>query len=78
MIAATILAAHWFFWPPSPQIGIAVGHGVDEHLMMMMPEGKCSEGIHVYGGRYGESDRALALLKKSKICSRSTKTVARF
>lgn len=64
------LAAHIITWQPdNGQIGIAIGTPrVDEHLILFVPMQGCTAGMRVYDGRYGDLDKALAILVKSKVC----------
>lgn len=69
MIAVVALAVHLITWHEAPgQIGVAVGEGRDERLLIMVPASGCSAGMRTYTGRYGELDAAIRLIQKSKIC----------
>jgi hypothetical protein len=69
MILAAILAAPVITRPPN-YIGVAVGNGLDEHLILEIPRGDCSAGMKVHSGRYGDLDAATELLARAKLCSR--------
>lgn len=68
MILATILAAHLITWKNLDQIGIAMGSGPDEHLILLVPNEGCPAGVKVYSGKYGDLEAATAFLSESKIC----------
>ncbi len=52
----------------SAQIGVSMGSGAEVHLILLVPETGCHDGMRVFSGRYGDFDKSLALLKKSRIC----------
>ena len=71
MRTAIALAAHLITWTPdNGQIGVGIGTPrVDEYMILFVPMQGCSAGMKVYDGKYGDLDKALALLERSKVCS---------
>lgn len=80
MIAAIALAASLITWAPgeSAQIGVMMGAGVDQHLILLVPETGCHDGMKIYGGRFGDFDKSLKLLKTSNICALVDQRSAKF
>lgn len=75
-LATAISAAepHWIEWTERGlefgQIGVAIGKGSEEHLLLMVTADGCAKGMRVYDGRYGEAAKAVAMMEHSRLCDR--------
>lgn len=59
----------WINWKPQgDQVGVVVGDSNEGRLILWIPPQGCSGGMKVYSGKYGDFDKAVALLKTSHIC----------
>lgn len=70
MIMSLILAAHLVSWPAKDiQVGVSIGQGSEEHLILMVSREGCSHGLKIYAGQYQDLEKALRFFQNSKICS---------
>lgn len=70
MILAAALVAHWVLWKPKDiQVGVGLGKGGQEHLILLVPAEGCGAGMKIYEGHYGDFEASLALLQKSDVCA---------
>lgn len=80
ILAVMALGASLITWGPkeSAQIGVMMGRGVDQHLIFLVPETGCKDGMRVFSGYYGDFDKSAELLKTSHICTLVEKRAVMF
>lgn len=75
MILATAIAAHFIFYKADnrDQIAIGVGKGATEHVLFLIPDEGCGNGMKVFQGNWGDLDAVTDLLAYSNVCDRFNK-----
>lgn len=77
MILAAALTAHFLMYPAQfVQVGVTVGTGRDEHLILLVPPGGCSAGVQIKSGHYGDLEAATYLLAYSNVCAEVDRRIA--